>query len=122
MGIKPESIVATTKKKSAVKKAAVKKTAVKKAAVKKAAVKKPAVKKSVVTKPAMKKAAAKKKAVKKIAPKAASSKIKVTPEQHHKMICEAAYFISIGRTSETVNPTEDWLKAEAAINQIYQIQ
>ena len=113
IGIKRESIVATTKKKSSVKKAAVKKAAVKKAAVKKPAVKKPAVKK----------AAPKKKAVKKITPKAAaSSKIKVSPEQHHKMICEAAYFISISRTSETVNPTEDWLKAEAAISQIYEIQ
>jgi len=34
------------------------------------------------------------------------------------MICEAAYYISLDRTSETVNPTEDWLQAEAAINKI----
>jgi hypothetical protein len=34
------------------------------------------------------------------------------------MICEAAYYISLDRTSETVNPTEDWFQAEAAINKI----
>lgn len=97
----------TTKKKS--KKAVtktVKKTAVKKAAVKKAAPKKPAVKK----------AAAKKPAVKKAAP--TNTKIKVTLEQRYKMICEAAYYISLEKTYKTVNPTEDWLQAEAAINKI----
>ena len=93
--------MATTKKK-AVKKKTVKKKAVKK----KAAVKKTAVKKAAVKKTAAKKSAAGK------------EKIKVTHEQHHKMICEAAYYISLNRTSETVNPTEDWLQAEAAINKI----
>ncbi|MBT8119935.1 MAG: DUF2934 domain-containing protein [Gammaproteobacteria bacterium] len=92
--------MATTKKK-AVKKKTVKKKAVKKKAVKKAAVKKAAVKKT----PAKKSSAG-------------QAKIKVTHEQHHKMICEAAYYISLNRTSETVNPTEDWLQAEAAINKI----
>lgn len=86
--------MATTKKTT--KKKAAPKTAKKKAAVKKKA--------------APKKAAAKSKAT--------SGKIKVTPEQHHKMICEAAYYISLERTHETVNPTEDWLQAEAAINKI----
>ncbi len=85
--------MATTKKKT-VKKAATKKKVVKKKAVKKAAVKK--------TQSA----------------KASNKKIKVTPEQHHKMICEAAYYISLDRTSETVNPAEDWFQAEAAINKI----
>ena len=98
--------MATTKKK-AVKKKTVKKKAVKK----KAAVKKTAVKKTAVKKAAVKKTAAKKSA-------AGKEKIKVTHEQHHKMICEAAYYISLNRTSETVNPTEDWLQAEAAINKI----
>ena len=87
--------MATTKKKT-VKKAATKKKVVKKKAVKKAAVKKTQSTKA----------------------KASSKKIKVTPEQHHKMICEAAYYISLDRTSETVNPAEDWFQAEAAINRI----
>ncbi len=87
--------MATTKKKT-VKKAATKKKVVKKKAVKKAAVKKTQSTKA----------------------KASSKKIKVTPEQHHKMICEAAYYISLDRTSETVNPAEDWFQAEAAINKI----
>ena len=70
---------------------------------------------------ATKKKAVKKKAVKKIAVKksqAESSKIKVTLEQRHKMICEAAYYISLEKTYETVNPTEDWIQAEAAIKKI----
>ena len=73
-------------------------------------------KKKVVTRKVVKK-----KAVKKIAPKhtqAETSKIKVTLEQQHKMICEAAYYISLEKTHETVNPTEDWLQAEAAIKKI----
>ncbi len=73
-------------------------------------------KKKVVTKKVVKK-----KAVKKIAPKntqAESSKIKVTLEQQHKMICEAAYYISLEKTHETVNPTEDWIQAESAIHKI----
>ena len=91
------------------------------ATTKKKAVKKKIVKKKVVKKKAVKKAAAKKTAVKKPAAKktaVSNAKIKVTHEQHHKMICEAAYYISLDRTSETVNPTEDWLQAEAAINKI----
>ncbi|MCW8935099.1 MAG: DUF2934 domain-containing protein [Gammaproteobacteria bacterium] len=76
------------------------------ATIKKAASKKKAVKK----KAAPKKAAGKK--------KAADRKIKVTLEQRHKMICEAAYYISLEKTYETVNPTEDWLEAEAFINKI----
>ena len=87
----------TTKKKS--KKAVskiVKKTAVKKATVKKAVPKKAAVKKAAPT----------------------NIKIKVTLEQRYKMICEAAYYISLEKTYETVNPTADWLQAEAAINKI----
>jgi hypothetical protein len=86
------------------------------ATTKKKAVKKKTVKKKAVTKKVVKKAAAKKAAAKK--PAASNAKIKVTQEQHHKMICEAAYYISLDRTSETVNPTEDWLQAEAAINKI----
>ena len=47
-----------------------------------------------------------------------NKKIKVTQEQRHKMICEAAYYISLDKTYETVNPTADWLEAESFINQI----
>ncbi len=84
-----------------------------------AAKKKKAVKKKVVKK-AVKKAVNKKPASKKAAKKTtkSSSKIKVTLEQRHKMICEAAYYISLGKTYETVNPTGDWLQAEAAISKI----
>ena len=96
--------------------ATTKKKAVKKKTVKKKTVKKKTVKKKAVKKPAAKKAAVKKTPAKR--PVADKAKIKVTHEQHHKMICEAAYYISLNRTSETVNPTEDWLQAEAAINKI----
>ena len=88
--------------------AATKKKAAKKKVVKKAA------KKAVSKKPVNKKAA--KKTTRKASTN--SSKIKVTLEQRHRMICEAAYYISLEQTYETVNPTEDWLKAEAAINKI----
>ncbi len=89
-------------------------TTVKKTSSKKAA------KKKAITRTVKKKAGSKRPA-KKIQPKSGQqdSKIKVNPEQHHKMICEAAYFISLNKTQETVNPTEDWLQAEAAINKIY---
>lgn len=85
------------------------------ATAKKKVVKKKAVKKKTVKK-AVKKAAPKKTTAKKAS--VSKSKIKVTHEQHHKMICEAAYYISLDRTHETVHPTEDWLQAEAAINKI----
>jgi len=87
----------------------------KKKTVKKTA-SKPAAKVKAETKKSVKKKTVKKTAAKKANPK--SSKIKVTPEQHHKMICEAAYYISLDRTSATVNPAEDWFQAEAAINKI----
>ena len=96
--------------------ATTKKKVVKKKAVKKQVIKKQVVKKQVVKKAAVKKAVTKKAAAKKAAP--TSNKIKVTLEQQHKMICEAAYYISLGKTYETVNPTEDWLQAEAAISRI----
>lgn len=96
----------------------------KKKTIKKTAKKvvKKAVKKTV--KKVVKKAAAKKPVSKKVAKKTTkkastnSSKIKVTMEQRHKMICEAAYYISLEKTYETVNPTDDWLQAETFINKI----
>lgn len=94
--------MATTKKKAAKKKAK-KIITLKKSAVKKKVVKKKPVKKS---------------AAKKTKPSPRNAKIKVTPDQHYKMVCEAAYYISLDRTHETVNPTEDWFQAEAAINKI----
>jgi len=75
-----------------------------------------AAKKKVVKKKAVKKKAVKKTVAKKAKP--TNSKIKVTLEQRHKMICEAAYYISLDKTYETVNPTEDWLQAETAISKI----
>jgi len=108
-----------TKKKKTIKKAAIKKPVASVKATTKKVVKK-AVTKKAVTKKVVKKAVTKK-AVKKIAVKKTqptSDKIKVTLEQQHKMICEAAYYISLGKTYETVNPTEDWLQAEAAISKI----
>jgi len=73
-------------------------------------------KKSAIKKKTVKKKAAQKKVASK--KKATNRKIKVTLEQRHKMICEAAYYISLEKTYETVNPTEDWLEAEAFINKI----
>ena len=98
-----------TKKKKAIKiasKPASSAKVTKKKVVKKTVAKKKVVKKTVAKKPQAKKAPAK------------IGKIKVTLEQQHKMICEAAYYISLEKTHETVNPTEDWLQAEAAINKI----
>ncbi len=110
--------MATKKKKTT------KKTAVKKATVNKAPAKKTATKKKAVKSQAVKRSAVKSKATKKPAAKsrAANAKIKVTSEQLHKMICEAAYYISLDRTSETVHPTDDWLQAETAINKICTVQ
>ena len=79
-----------------------------------AATKKKTVKKK-VTKKAAKKVGSKKTAKK---TNAGNNKIKVTLEQRHKMICEAAYYISLDKTYETVNPTDDWLQAESFIEQI----
>ena len=109
--------MATTNKKNTTKKATAKKTVKKKSATSKT------VKKSAVKKKVIKKKTTSKRPAKKIQPKAAANnnKIKVTPEQHHKMICEAAYYISLEKTFETVNPTEDWLQAESAINKIYTV-
>ena len=111
--------MATSKKKNV--KKTTKKTVAKTPAASKPAANKPVAKKPVANKPVAKKPAAKKPAAKKIALKkspADSGKIKVTLEQRYKMICEAAYYISLERTYDTVNPTEDWLKAEAHINKI----
>jgi hypothetical protein len=92
-----------------------------------ATAKKKTVKKQVVKKAAKKNTASKKttrkpvkKAIKKTLKKrsADNSRIKVNLEQRHKMICEAAYYISLEKTYETVNPTEDWLQAEAFIDKI----
>jgi len=95
------------------------KKTVKKAAPKAAANATTVKKKAPAKKAPAKKAPAKKAAAKK--PAVTASKIKVTQEQHHKMVCEAAYYISLERSHDTVNPEEDWIQAEAAINQIYTI-
>ena len=84
-------------------------------------VKKTVTKKKTVKKKSIKKAVAKKAPAKKIPAKktkSANSKIKVTLEQRHKMICEAAYYISLERGYENINPKDDWLQAAAAIKKI----
>lgn len=73
-------------------------------------------KKSIAKRKTVKKTANKKSPAKKTNSK--NDKIRVTLEQRHKMICEAAYYISLDKTFDTVNPTEDWLQAEAFINKI----
>ena len=75
-------------------------------------------KKATAKKTTAKKISTKKAATKKTKASPSNAKIKVTHDQHHKMICEAAYYISLDRNRETVNPTEDWLQAESAINKI----
>ena len=112
--------MATTTKKTSKKKSVNKKTVTAKTAKKKATAKTAAQKKSATKKAAARKTAAKKPTTKKAARKkqTGKGKIKVTNEQRHKMICEAAYYISLDKTYETINPTEDWLQAENAIDQI----
>lgn len=81
--------------------------------------------KKTTAKSATKVKATKKKVIKKKTTKktpSTNSKIKVTHEQRHKMICEAAYYISLDKTYETVNPTADWLQAETFINKICTIR
>ena len=99
--------MATSKKKTVKKVAPKKTTTKKKTAVKKAPIKKAPAKTAAIKKVAVKKTRAKK------------SKIHVTLEQRHKMICEAAYYISVERGYENINPNDDWLQAEVAIDKIY---
>ncbi len=73
------------------------------------------------TKKVIKKKTDKKTSAKKVPTQKAQSrnnKINVTQEQRYKMICEAAYYISLNKTYKTVNPTTDWLQAETAIDLI----
>jgi hypothetical protein len=78
---------------------------------KKNSIKNKVIKKTVKKKPVIKKSS------KNLVGKA-DDKIKVTLEQRHKMICEAAYYISLDKTYETVHPTDDWLQAESFIDKI----
>ena len=89
-----------------------------------AASQKKTTKKKVTKKKAVKKNTARKTPVKKAAKSTSSKnkKINVTQEQRHKMICEAAYYISLDRTYDTVDPTADWLEAEAFIDQICSVK
>ena len=88
------------------------------ASTKKKAVKKKVVKKKAVKKKVVRQSAAKKAATKKTKASPSNAKIKVTNDQHYKMICEAAYYISLERGYENINPKDDWLQAEAAIKKI----
>jgi hypothetical protein len=104
---KPRS---TTKKPATTTKSAVKKAPAKAAAkpAAKPAAAKPAATKAVAAKPVATKKAA--------TPKApAKKKGAITPEQHYRMVAEAAYFIAEKRGFAPGNPAKDWQEAEAQI-------
>lgn len=103
----------TTKKPAAVKASAPAATATKPAAKKAPA--KPAATKSAVAKPAAKPSGSKVTANKPKAPK-----LKVTPEQRHFMIAEAAYYRAESRGFEGGYEWQDWMDAEAEIERMIQ--
>lgn len=100
----------TTKKPAAATKSAVKKAPAKAAA-------KPA------NKPAASKAAAAKPVATKkaVVPKTpAKKKSAITPEQHYRMVAEAAYYIAERRGFTPGDPAKDWQEAEAQIKSSFQ--
>jgi hypothetical protein len=68
--------------------------------------------KKAAAKPAAKKAAASNRAAR------VDTRSRVTPEERQKMIAEAAYLRAERRGFMGGDPTEDWLNAEAEIDQI----
>ena len=112
--------MAISKAKPAVKKvvASPKISAEKKPAVKKpiasktAAANKPPSPKTVAAKPTNSKATAAKKAAK------ANGKAHITPEQRYRMICDAAYFRAERRGFVGGNPGDDWVAAEAEVDEL----
>jgi hypothetical protein len=90
---------------------------------KKPAVKKPAPSKTVAAKPTASKTVAAKPAAAK--PKIAKSptakgngKSHITPEQRYRMICDAAYFLAERRGFVGGNPSDDWVAAEAEVDEL----
>lgn len=105
-----ESKAATTTKKPAAVKASAPAAASAKPAAKKAPAK-PAAAKTTAAKPVSSKVTANK-------PKA--PKLKVTPEQRHFMIAEAAYYRAERRGFEGGYEWQDWMDAEAEIERMIQ--
>lgn len=96
-----------------------KKPAAVKASAPAAASAKPAAKKA-PAKPAAAKPAAKAVSTKVTANKPKAPKLKVTPEQRHFMIAEAAYFRAERRGFEGGYEWQDWMDAEAEIERMIQ--
>jgi hypothetical protein len=69
-------------------------------------------------KPAAKKAPARTPGTKAVATKPKAAKLKVTPEQRHFMIAEAAYFRAERRGFEGGYEWQDWMDAEAEIERM----
>ncbi len=84
---------------------------------KKPAAKKPAAARTAAKKPAAAKTAAKKTAAKKTAAKktAARRRGKVGPEERHRRIAEAAYFLAMQRGRHS-DPQANWLEAERQVD------
>jgi hypothetical protein len=88
---------------------------------KKPAVKKPAASKTAAAKPpSPKTVTAKPKNSKSPAAKAAkgNGKAHITPEQRYRMICDAAYFRAERRGFVGGHPGEDWVAAEAEVDEL----
>lgn len=71
------------------------------------------------TKPTIKKTttALKAEAAPKVAGKTASKKQTVSPEVRHQMICERAYYIAQAHGFDPNRQMQNWLEAEAQINE-----
>lgn len=54
----------------------------------------------------------------KSAASAVSNAIQLTPEERHRVVAEAAYFIAERRGFAGGSPIEDWLQAEADIDRM----
>jgi hypothetical protein len=54
----------------------------------------------------------------KSAASAVSNAIQLTPEERHRVVAEAAYFIAERRGFAGGSPVEDWLQAEADIDRM----
>jgi hypothetical protein len=54
----------------------------------------------------------------KAAASAVSNAIQMTPEERHRVVAEAAYFIAERRGFAGGSPIEDWLQAEADIDRM----
>ena len=87
---------------------------------KKPAVKKPTASKTPAKPSSPKTVAAQAKTGKLPAAKAAkgNGKAHITPEQRYRMICDAAYFLAERRGFVGGNPGDDWVAAEAEVDEL----